>query len=406
MLYETPNLDEVDLRVLDEIDSIRDAMAAVLRAPKRWSGGLRRTTQARAIRGSNSIEGYEVSPEDAAAAVEGDEPLTADERTWKEIEGYRRVLTYVLRMATLPGFTLDAHTVRTMHFMLLEHDFSKSPGEFRRSSIYEQDESTGENVYEGPDPDEVPRLVDALTSDLESSSGEHSMVRAAMAHLNLVMIHPFRDGNGRMARILQTLVLATDDVLSPEFSSIEEWLGANTRAYYDVLAATGQGAWSPHRDATTWLKFSLRAHHLQAQTLQRRFRDAERIWATLDNLVATAGVPERSVDVLFDAALGIRIRRSTYINRTGVEDRTATRDLTALANAGLLAPGGAPRGRGRYYLPAPKLGDAIREARGDRTLIDPYPDLMRQIRANLPWSGGLWPDWHHRGYDSEHPWRR
>ena len=57
MLYETPDLDEVDVAVLDEIDAIRREMAAVLRAPKRWSGGLRRTTQARAIRGSNSIEG-------------------------------------------------------------------------------------------------------------------------------------------------------------------------------------------------------------------------------------------------------------------------------------------------------------------------------------------------------------
>lgn len=63
-----------------------------------------------------------------------------------------------------------------------------------------------------------------------------------MAHLNLVMIHPFRDGNGRMARALQTLVLALDEVLEPTFSSIEEWLGSNTADYYLVLAATGRGA--------------------------------------------------------------------------------------------------------------------------------------------------------------------
>ncbi|MBZ4498453.1 Fic family protein [Dermacoccus sp. Tok2021] len=382
MLYETPELDVVDVGVLYEIDDIRREMADVLRAPKRWSGGLRRTTQARAIRGSNSIEGYEVTEQDAAAAVEGDEPLTADERTWKEIEGYRRVLTYVLRMATLPGFTLDAHTLRTMHFMLLEHDFSKSPGEYRRGAIYVQDESTGRNVYEGPDSDDVPQLIDQLMQVLAASTDEHSLVRGAMAHLNFVMVHPFRDGNGRMARILQTLVLATDDILEPEFSSIEEWLGANTRDYYDVLAATGQGAWSPERDATLWLKFSLRAHHQQAQTLRRRFTDAERIWAALDEIVVDSGVPERSVDALFDAALGMRIRRSTYINRTGVEDRTATRDLSVLVSAGLLRAEGTTRGR--YYLPANKLRVAMSEARGDRTLVDPYPDLLQQIRVELP----------------------
>ena len=61
-----------------------------------------------------------------------------------------------------------------------------------------------------------------------------------MAHLNLVMIHPFRDGNGRMARALATLVLTRSDIGEPEFSSIEEWLGANTEDYYSVLAHTGR----------------------------------------------------------------------------------------------------------------------------------------------------------------------
>jgi Fic family protein len=50
-----------------------------------------------------------------------------------------------------------------------------------------------------------------------------------MAHLNLVMIHPFRDGNGRMARCLQSVVLAREGVLSPVFMSVEEYLGRNTQ---------------------------------------------------------------------------------------------------------------------------------------------------------------------------------
>ena len=69
------------------------------------------------------------------------------------------------------------------------------------------------------------------------------MVRAAMAHLNLVMIHPFRDGNGRMARCLQTYVLACEQIVSPVFSSIEEYLGRNTPAYYNILDEVGGGSW-------------------------------------------------------------------------------------------------------------------------------------------------------------------
>ena len=98
-----------------------------------------------------------------------------------------------------------------------------------------------------------------------------------MAHLNLVMIHPFRDGNGRMARALQTLVLSRGGIGEPAFSSIEEWLGGNTEDYYRVLAATGAGAWHPERSAALWVKFNLRAHHIQAQTVRRRYREAGKL---------------------------------------------------------------------------------------------------------------------------------
>ena len=66
---------------------VRASLADFLRVPKRWNGLLRRTSTARAIQGSNTIEGYTVSDEDAVAAVDDEPPLTADEATWAEIVG-------------------------------------------------------------------------------------------------------------------------------------------------------------------------------------------------------------------------------------------------------------------------------------------------------------------------------
>jgi len=382
-LFRTPDLDLDDDRVLYDIHAMRSALATVLRAPRRWTGGLRRSAQAQAIRGSNSIEGYVVSEQDALAAVDDDEPLTADQRTWAEIVGYRRVLTYVLQLASTPGFRLDAMTLRSMHFMLLEHDLSKSPGQYRPGVVYVQDEATGQTVYEAPDSDAVPSLVDALAQRLEVDRGTDPLVRGAMAHLNLVMVHPFRDGNGRMARALQTLVLAQDDVLEPSFSSIEEWLGRNTEDYYRVLAATGHGAWRPERDAHLWVKFCLRAHHMQAQTQTRRFREAEELWTAIDALVTDHGLPERTADLLFDAVRGARVQRPSYARRAGLEDRTATRDLGRLVDAGLLHPHGQTRGR--YYEATERLMHPFLAMRsGRRPLEDPFPDLMDEIRRASP----------------------
>lgn len=72
-LFSSPQLGLDDTTVIDEIHAIRRSLASVLRTPKRWTGGLRRTSQARAIQGSNSIEGYTVSDQDAAAAVDDED---------------------------------------------------------------------------------------------------------------------------------------------------------------------------------------------------------------------------------------------------------------------------------------------------------------------------------------------
>ena len=63
----------------------------------------------------------------------------------------------------------------------------------------------------------ISSLVEELVEQLSANNETPAIVRGAMAHLNLVMIHPFRDGNGRMARCLQTLTLARELILAPSY---------------------------------------------------------------------------------------------------------------------------------------------------------------------------------------------
>lgn len=379
MLFSTPDLTREDLAVLAEIHSMRSDLAAVLRTPRRWEGGLRRSMLARAIRGSNSIEGYHVEVDDAVAALDGEEPLSADEQTFAEIRGYRHALGYVLAMAGDDHFVLDASAIRSMHFMMLGHDVAKSPGSYRPGPVYVYDEGDEAVVYEGPDASFVPGLMDELVTALVLQDDVDLLVRAAMAHLNLVMIHPFRDGNGRMARALQTLVLSRGGISEPAFSSIEEWLGANTEDYHRVLALTGAGAWHPDRDCALWLSFNLRAHHMQAQTMLRRFQQANALWAALDELAVEHSLPERVTSLLFDALLGYRLRRSTYVKRAEIEERTATRDFKRLVDLGLLSAVGETKAR--HYVATKQL-QALRTdalAAIGRHVEDPYPWLRAKL---------------------------
>jgi Fic family protein len=338
-------------------------------------GSLRRLTFARAVQGSNTIEGYNATLEDVAAVIAGDEPLEATDDTRLALEGYRDAMTYVLQLAEDPHYRFDASLIRSLHFMMMRHELTKNPGRWRPGAVFVRNEATSEIVYEGPDARLVPGLVAELVSGIETPDDAHPIVRAGMAHLDLVMIHPFSDGNGRMARCVQTLVLARDAILEPVFSSIEEYLGRNTQAYYDVLAEVGRGAWQPENDARPWLHFTLTAHLRQARTHLARIRESEELWERCSVEAQRARLPARVIPALFNAALGFRLQRGAYRTLTDddVSEVMATRDLKAMADAGLLIAHGERRGR--FYTASEALralAVEIRERRPRQDDADPF----------------------------------
>ncbi|MFD7606633.1 Fic family protein [Streptomyces mirabilis] len=218
-----------------------------------------------------------------------------------------------------------------LHFMMTRAaDKKVRPGEYRTNGV-----SGGPNrppVYSAPDPEQVPELMDELIHWLaEGDLDVPALVRASMAHLNLVSIHPWSDGNGRMSRAVHTLVLAREGILAPELSSIEEWLGAdeyNTREYYGALRDV-RTSWQPERDAGSWIRFCLTAHHLQAQEVQRRFEAAARLWFRLERLAEQHRLDERTVSALYAATQG-HLRRTTYQAEEALTRDQALVDLRTL----------------------------------------------------------------------------
>jgi Fic family protein len=191
-----------------------------------------------------------------------------------------------------------------------------------------------------------------------------------MGHLNLVMIHPFSDGNGRMARCLQTLILGREQIIEPPFCSIEEYLGRYTQEYYDVLAEVGRGAFHPENDCRPWIRFNLVAHFRQASWLLQRSRISQRVWTEIEQLILMKGIHERSIPALFDAASGYRIRRTHYTNSAGVSEQVASRDLRILVDLGLLVAQGETRGR--IYEASPVLRDIYLRNYESRSIADPF----------------------------------
>lgn len=379
MIFQTPEPVDAELEVLEEINGLREKLRFQLHEPRRWVGSLRRLSLARAIQGSNTIEGYTAELDDAVAVAAGEEPVDTDAETRLALKGYRDAMTYVLQLSNDPDFEYSEQLIKSLHFMMISYDLSKSPGLYRPGAVFVYSSDSGEVVYEGAPVDFVPALVGELVDELNTDNDSSGMIRGAMSHLNLVMIHPFRDGNGRMARALQSLVLAREGFLSPVFVSIEEYLGRNTQAYYDILAEVGQGSWNPQNDARPWIRFSLTAHLRQARTMLRRVRESERLWTELEKIAGQEGLADRVVAAMFDAAIGLRVRNNTYRAAVAdveeISDATASRDLGKLVDANLLQPHGEKRGR--YYSRSPRLGavwQAIIESRDPKDDRDPFAD--------------------------------
>ena len=347
MLFQAPGLDDRELEVIESIENTRRSLRHLLYEPTRWRGLLRRSAAAGHIRASTGIEGHHVSRDDALAAVDQAEPFDAKEADWAAVLGYRDAMDYIIRLAADPHFTYSGGLIRGLHYMMMKHDSESRPGLYRLGAVFAGD-------YEGPDPDEVPGLVEELAAALNDSDDPWpALVRAGMAHLNMLMIHPFKDGNGRMSRALHTLVMGRAGALDPRFSSIEEYLGRRTRDYCLVLAEVGGRSRQPERDARPWVRFVLRAHHHQAGRMVWEVDRADRLWERLTELRTEAGLDERNMGSLYNAAMGYRVRRRDHIDYAEVSERVATSDLAKLVDLGFLAPAGERRGR--YYAAAAPL---------------------------------------------------
>lgn len=372
MIYTYPKLEAQDQQVLEMISDLRRELKHQVNSnPVRWTGFLSRNTFARALQGSNSIEGINANLAQAVAIVDDEKPETLEEETERALTCYRTAMTYVLRLHDDPHAQINAQLIRSLHFMMLNYDMTMLPGQWRHGAIRVVREPGNETVYEGPPEDQVPGLIDALVEQMKSDDKvESSTVLAAMAHLNLAMIHPFRDGNGRMARALQTLVLTRNNILSPEFCSIEEWLGFKREAYYAILAETGKGKWNPQRSALPWIRFCLTAHYQQAATIMKRNAMFGRAWDEVEKLRKQHGLPERTEVVMMDATFGYHVKNLRYRTENKISDVVASRDLKRMSDLELLMPVGEKRGR---HYEAGQLLKEVREKCADKSrAADPY----------------------------------
>jgi Fic family protein len=160
----------------------------------------------------------------------------------------------------------------------------------------------------------------------------------------IAAIHPFRDGNGRAARVAASLAMYRGGFTLPEFTSLEEWWGRHRAEYHAAFRCLGS-AFDPTADITPFLRAHMEAQLSQVRALVLKEQVEQRIWVAVEEAVAAAGLAPRVANAVWDAFFGRSVTPRYYRPLADVSPATATTDLAGAVAAGLLRPEGRARSR-------------------------------------------------------------
>lgn len=331
--------------LLHEVDDWRDRLdrkGALIRA---WEGRLRRDLEAESVAASTALEGIPVTANDVRRILVDDRPRSVSPADAKLVVGYGEAMHFVLRHADDRAFRWDRGFILNLHDRVLGGSFAAGAGRFREGETSLVDRATGRSVFEPPPGRIVPKLVDELFRAM-TSSREHPAVQAAWVHVAIAAIHPFRDGNGRVSRILASLAMYRGGFKRKEFTSLEEWWGSHSADYYAAFRCLGP-RFDPQADVSSFIDSHVRAQLEQVRRLDLRERTERQIWLALEQVCADRGLAGRVANALWDAFHEREITARYYRGATDVSRATATNDLAAATAGRLLRSIGERRAR-RY----------------------------------------------------------
>lgn len=333
------------LSLIAEIDEFKGAWRAIGRiAPERLSG-LRRVATIESVGSSTRIEGARLTDREVEKLLANIRLGSFTTRDEQEVAGYAEVMETIFSAYEAISFT-ENH-IRQLHRDLLAHSIKdeRHRGAYKTLSnnveaFNEQGESLG-IVFETASPFDTPRRMEELIAWLDDQGREkrlHPLLVVAIFVVVFLEIHPFQDGNGRLSRILTTLLLLRAGYAYVPYSSLESIIEQSKESYYISLRRTQGTIRSAEPDWNPWIEFFLRALHRQKTRLEKKM-ERERI--------ILADMPELSVTLLELAREHGRITVAEAARITDASRHTIKDHLKALVDQGHLVLHGA--GRGAWY---------------------------------------------------------
>lgn len=330
------------LSLIAEIDEFKGAWRAIGRiAPERLSS-LRRVATIESIGSSTRIEGARLSDRDVESLLANIRVGSFTTRDEQEVAGYAEVMETIFR--SYDAIPLTENHICQFHRDLLVYSTKdeRHRGSYKKlpnhvEAFDEEGKSLG-IVFETATPFDTPHRMAELIEWLagrEEDLSLHPLLVIAIFVVVFLEIHPFQDGNGRLSRVLTTLLLLRAGYVYVPYSSLESVIEQNKDSYYLSLRRTQRTIRMDAPDWNPWLEFFLRALQSQKERLEKKM-ERER--------VMIAALPELSVLILELVREHGRITISEVVKVSGVSRNTVKDHLRALVEQGHLQLHGARRG--------------------------------------------------------------
>lgn len=333
------------LSLISRIDEFKGAWRALgTLSPDRLSA-LRRVATIESIGSSTRIEGSKLSDREVDRLLSNLAIQSFETRDEQEVAGYAELMELVF--SSWQDIPFNENHIKQLHQILLRHSEKdeRHRGQYKTNSnsVVAFDESGAQIgiVFETATPFDTPRLMAELIGwvDQERAKAQlHPLLVIAIFAVVFLEIHPFQDGNGRLSRVLTTLLLMQASYAYVPYSSLESVIELNKEAYYLALRQT-QGTirteapnWQP------WLMFFLRSLYEQVRRLEKKVEREK---------IVLAALPDLSLQIVEFAREHGRVTMADAIRLTGSSRNTLKQHFRNLTERGTLNQHG--NGRGVWY---------------------------------------------------------
>jgi Fic family protein len=344
-IFHPPIITTEFLSLIATIDEFKGAWRAFGTISPERLDALKRVATIESIGSSTRIEGSKLTDREVEKLMTGLSSASLESRDEQEVAGYAKVMELVFTSwAHIP---FNENHIQQLHRDLLSY--------VEKDAAHRGKYKTHENkvvaldaegnvigvVFETATPFDTPRLMAQLVTWYRAEAESktlHPLLAIGVFVVTFLAIHPFEDGNGRLSRVLTTLLLLQAGYGYMPYSSLEAVIEQNKASYYIALRQTQITIHTEKQDWEPWLLFFLRSLHAQVKRLEKKVE--------LEKIVLAA-LPELSLRILDFTRERGRITLASAVKLTGANRSTTKQHLQKLLEAGHLARHGA--GRGTWY---------------------------------------------------------